>query len=457
MHTINSVSVIGLGKLGASMAASIASRGFNVVGVDISKRSVELLNAGEAPVQETDLARYIRENRARLRATTDHADAIHNSDCSFVIVPTPSDERGSFTLRYAIHAFREIGRALKTKSGYHLLVMTSTVLPGSTRHGLLPVIEAESGKRCGPDFGLCYSPEFIALGSVIRDFLNPDFNLIGEFDAHSGALLEDLYARIMLNKAPARRMSLENAELAKIALNAYVTTKITFANMLADICQRLPGGDVDVVTDAIGLDTRIGRKYLTGALGYGGPCFPRDNVALAYFARAIGAQAPLSEATDQSNRALAERIAADLVQRTPKDASIAILGLSYKPASVVIEESQGIYLARALSKKGLRVLGFDPLANAAARTELQYHALVVDSLEDCLAQADVVIIANPDPVFRDIRREHLKPGVRVDIIDFWRLLAGRFAGDPTVNYAGYGRGGDDAEKVAQLRALWSET
>jgi UDPglucose 6-dehydrogenase len=457
MDNINRVSVIGLGKLGASMAASIASRGFDVVGVDISKRSVDLLNAGHAPVQETDLERYIGENRARLRATTDHADAIHNSDCSFVIVPTPSDERGSFTLRYAIHAFREIGRALKTKPGYHLLVMTSTVLPGSTRHGLIPVIEAESGKRCGVDFGLCYSPEFIALGSVIRDFLNPDFNLIGEFDARSGALLEDLYARIMLNKVPARRMSLENAELAKISLNAYVTTKITFANMLADICQRLPGGDVDVVTNAIGLDTRIGRKYLTGALGYGGPCFPRDNVALAYFARAIGAQATLSEATDQSNRALAERIASEVVQRVPKDASIAILGLSYKPASVVIEESQGVYLAKALSKKGLRVLGFDPLANAAARTELQYHALVVDSLEDCLAQADVVIVANPDPVFKDIRREHLKPGVRVDIIDFWRLLSDRFAGDPTVNYAGYGRGGDDAAKVAQLRALWSET
>ncbi len=209
------ISVIGLGKLGASMAASIASRGFSVIGVDINQHSVDMLNAGQAPVQETNLARYVSENMERLRATTDHTDAIVNSNISFVIVPTPSDSRGAFSLRYAVHAFREIGRALKQKEGYQLIVMTSTVLPGSTRHGLLPMLERESGKVCGRDFGLCYSPEFIALGSVIRDFLNPDFNLIGEFDARSGEMLEACYAQIMLNHPPARRMTLENAELTK--------------------------------------------------------------------------------------------------------------------------------------------------------------------------------------------------------------------------------------------------
>jgi UDPglucose 6-dehydrogenase len=235
-------SIIGLGKLGASMAAAIASRGFHVIGVDVSERTVEALNSGRGPVQETGLDELVDRNRERLRGTTSHRDAVLNSDISFVIVPTPSDNRGAFSLQYATFAFRELGKALREKRDYHLIVLTSTVLPGATRFGLLPVLERESGKKCGPDFGLCYSPEFIALGSVIRDFLSPDFNLIGEFDERSGAFLEACYAQVMLNNAPARRMSIENAELTKIAVNTYVTTKVTFANMLADICEHLPGG-----------------------------------------------------------------------------------------------------------------------------------------------------------------------------------------------------------------------
>src|SRR5262249_16810302 len=153
-------SIVGLGKLGASMAAAIASRGFQVIGVDVVQQSVDKLNAGVAPIQETNLQELISANRERLRATTSHRDAIEASDITFGIVPTPSDQRGAFSLQYAQWAFREIGRALAKKDSYHLVALTSTVLPGSTRFGLLPVLEQESGKRCGRDFGLCYSPEF---------------------------------------------------------------------------------------------------------------------------------------------------------------------------------------------------------------------------------------------------------------------------------------------------------
>lgn len=298
MKTKTTYSVIGLGKLGASMAAAIASRGFDVIGVDINQQAVDLLNAGHAPVQETNLEELVAANKMRLRATMSHSEAILHSDVSFVIVPTPSDERGAFSLQYAKWAFQAIGRALAEKSSYHNIILTSTVLPGSTRHGLLPILEEESGKVCGKDFGLCYSPEFIALGSIIHDFLNPDFTLVGEFDERAGSNLEACYAEIMENNAPCKRMSMENAELAKVSLNAFITTKITFANMLADLCERIPGGDVDIVTDALGSDERIGHKYLKGALGYGGPCFPRDNVALGFIARALGSKANLAETTD---------------------------------------------------------------------------------------------------------------------------------------------------------------
>lgn len=449
-------SVFGLGKLGASMAASIASRGFCVIGVDVNQHAVDAVNGGRAPVMETGLDEMIEANRERLRATTSHRDAVLNSEISFVIVPTPSDARGAFSLQYAAWAFREIGRALAKKERYHNVVLTSTVLPGSTRYGLLPILERESGKRCGPDFGVCYSPEFIALGSVIRDFLNPDFNLIGEFDERAGEQLEDCYRRIVENGAASRRMSIENAELAKVALNAFLTTKITFANMLADICERIPGGDVDVVTEALGLDRRIGSRYLVGALGYGGPCFPRDNVALGFLARAMGSRAELAETTDRMNRSMAETIVERLRPEVDRDTTVAVLGLAYKPFSHVIEESQSICIARALSRAGARVIAFDPLAGEMARAELGDQVIVMDSVAECLAQADIVLVTTPDPAFRNLSADDFpKMHDPVMVVDCWRILSASLAGYPHIRYIAVGRSQDDSANGARIASLWN--
>ena len=446
-------SIVGLGKLGASMAAAIASRGFNVVGVDINRQAVDAVNAGRAPVQETGLDELIAANRERLRATASHRDAILNSDVTFVIVPTPSDESGAFSLQYAAWAFGEIGAALAEKAGYHVVVLTSTVLPGATRHGLLPILEQRSGKTCGADFGFCYSPEFIALGSVIRDFLNPDFTLVGEFDDRSGRTLEDAYAAIMPNRPACQRMSLENAELTKISVNTYVTMKITFANMLADLCERIPGGDVDVVSNALGLDARIGRKYLTGALGYGGPCFPRDNVALGYMARALGTRADLAETTDRVNRSLAGTVLERIKLSIAHGDTVAVLGLAYKPFSHVIEESQGMSLAKALSRHGARVVAHDPLASAMASQELKDQGLVLDSLEDCLVQASTIIVTTPDPVYLALTATDFRAGATV--VDCWRVLAAKLSNHPNIRYVPLGRSVDDAANDGRLAALWT--
>lgn len=450
-------SIIGLGKLGASMAAAIASRGYKVIGVDINQHAVDLMNAGHAPVQETRLEETIAANRERLRATLSHQEAILNSDVSFVIVPTPSDGRGAFSLQYAKWAFQELGRALAEKESYHNVVLTSTVLPGSTRYGLLPVLERHSGKVCGRDFGLCYSPEFIALGSVIHDFLNPDFTLVGEFDNRAGSQLEACYAQIMENHPPCQRMSLENAELTKVALNTFVTTKITYANMLAEMCSQIPGGDVDVVSNALGLDTRIGRKYLTGGLGYGGPCFPRDNVALGYFARAVGCEANLAETTDRLNRSSAGKLAQLLCSIIPPRATVAILGLAYKPYSHVVEESQGICLARELAASGMRVVGYDPLATEMARHELTDKAVVLEDLNACLQQADAVVITTPDPQFRALGPldfPHKTP--QVVVYDCWRILRAKLASASHLRYVALGVGTDEASHGTRLKNLWND-
>jgi len=449
------VSVIGLGKLGASMAAAFASRGLNVIGVDVNQSAIDSVNGGKAPVQETNLSELISANKERIRATDSHEEAVLNSDISFVIVPTPSDERGAFSLQYAEWAFKEIGKAIGKKQGYHNVVLTSTVLPGATRQALLPVLARESGKKAGKDFGLCYSPEFIALGSIINDFLNPDFTLIGEFDDKSGSQLEELYSAVMTNDAPAARMSLENAELTKISVNTFVTTKITFANMLAEICEKLPGGNVDVVTNALGLDSRIGRKYLTGSIGYGGPCFPRDNVALSFIAKELGVESSIAETTDTANRAIAAKVTQKFLPLIRKGGTVAVLGLSYKPFSHVTEESQGVYIAQQLSKQGLRVVAYDPMSGEMALEEIRRNIVVLDSLDECLNQAEAVLITTPDPIFKKLTAESFKnEWSEVLVVDFWRILQEQLENASNIKYIAVGRSEDDSKNAARLMELW---
>jgi UDPglucose 6-dehydrogenase len=443
-------SIVGLGKLGASMAAAIASRGFDVIGVDINAPAIEAVNAGRAPVDETGLASAVEANRARLSATACHAEAVVRSDVTFVVVPTPSDSTGMFSLRYARYAFREIGHGLAEKQNYHLVVLTSTVMPGSTRQVLIPELEGASGKRCGRDFGVCYSPEFIALGTVIRDFLNPDFTLVGEFDEQSGAILECCYARIVKNGAPCKRMSLENAELTKLAVNTFVTTKIAYANMLSELCEAIPGGDVDVVSDALGADKRIGRRYLAGGLGFGGPCFPRDNVALSAFGRRVGAATDIALATDAANRVPVRRLVEYVRAAARPGGTVAVLGLAYKPQSHVIERSQGLEAALAIADSGLRVVCYDPLAHAA-RNELKDKAVVLDSAIACLGQADIVVIANPDPEFARLTPEDFPlRSPPVQVIDCWRLLRPQLEGSAHVRYRAVGVAGHVGDAFARL-------
>lgn len=419
------VSVIGLGKLGSPMVACLAERGFSVIGVDVNSTFIDQINAGEAPVQEPGLPEMLHRNREFIRATADYSEAIAQSDATFVIVPTPSDASGKFSLKYIFSAIEHIGAALRQKDGYHLVVITSTVMPGATDQEIRPALEAASGKRCGEGFGLCYSPEFIALGNVIHDMLNPDFVLLGESDPQAGAILEQIYRQLVNGNPPFSHMNLVNAELAKISVNTYVTTKISYANMLGEICENLPGADVDVVTSAIGQDSRIGKKYLRGATGYGGPCFPRDNIAFGVLAQAVGANATLAAATDAVNRKQAERIVSRLLPKLVPNAKVGILGLSYKPDTGVIEESQGVALAKELLSKGYAVVLYDPLALDNVRQLLGTQAQYATSVQDCVHEADVIVVTTPDRAYQSLQPSDLTPvnsSQRKVVLDCWRVL-----------------------------------
>jgi len=420
---VKTATVIGLGRLGAPLAACLASKGMRVIGVDADPQKVEALQAGRAPVAETGLEAVIRESRGRLSATGSVEDGVAASEITFIVVGTPSEPSGGFSLRHVLPVCEAIGRALKTKREFHIVVLTSTVLPGMTAGPVQSKLEELSGKKCGRDFGLCYSPEFIALGSVIHDFLNPDFVLIGESDARSGGILQDVYHHICDSKPGVARMNFANAEITKLAVNTYVTTKISFANMLARICEKVPGGNVDIVTAALGLDTRIGGKYLKGAVGYGGPCFPRDNNALAALAREVGAPADLAQATDQFNRAQVQWLASLVEQHAASGGFVGILGLTYKPQTDVVEEAVGFLLARELISRGIRVNAFDPAGMENARLALGESVQFTASAEECIRLSQLIVVATPWKEFIDIPAEKWGgAGAEKAVVDCWRAL-----------------------------------
>lgn len=421
------LSIVGLGKLGAPMLGVFAHKGFEVVGVDLNSAFVNLVNSGQATVIEPGLQALFDANHARMRATTDMREAVLNSDVTFIIVPTPSDEAGFFQNDAVIASLRSIGSALRDKRGYHNVVVTSTVMPGSTGGILRQTLEEASDRKVGETLGLCYNPEFIALGSVVRDMLHPDMILIGESDKKAGDVLEYIYKQSTESKPEYQRMNWINAEICKIAVNTYVTTKISYANMIAEMSDRLVGADADIVTSALGADSRIGKKYIKGAVGYGGPCFPRDNKAFAALGRRLGMKADLAEATDLVNNHQTERLRQAVEMFLPLGGRVAILGLSYKPNTQVVEESQGIRLALALVKKGYRVVVSDPESMQGLPVDLDPRIQRASNAEDAMRHADAVAIMTPWEEYKAIPAEWFGKGEQAKVlIDPWRVVAPPF-------------------------------
>jgi len=415
-------SVVGLGKLGAPLLAVLARQGFEVWGIDLSSDTVAKIGSGIAPVNEPKLQELLTTHNSRIRATSDWSVAIGNSNATFLLVPTPTGSDGSFMNEYLFAAVDELGRVLRTKPDYHLVIISSTVMPGSVGGPIRDRLEAISGKRIGRDIGLCYNPEFVALGNVVDGLLKPDFVLIGESDPQAGAMLEGITRRVVGEKVPIARMNLINAELTKLAVNTYVTMKISFANMLAEICDNLDGADADVVTAAIGRDTRIGTKYLRGATGYGGPCFPRDTIAFARMARQAGVEANLALATDAINERQLARLTAIVTQHTSVRERVAVLGLAYKPDTPIIEDAQGVMLAAALSHAGRQVIVHDPLARDVARAMLGPKIEFANSTAEAVAAADAVVVMVPWKDYIEFFAAWPDKGRVRLIIDCWHIV-----------------------------------
>lgn len=420
------ISVFGLGYVGAVSAACLARDGHSVVGVDPNETKVGLINSGRSPIIEKGLEELIAAAVARggLKAVTDARTAIAESELSLVCVGTPSEGNGSLNLRYVRAVCEELGRALRDKGAYHTVVMRSTILPGTMRGTVIPTLEQASGLRAGHDFGVCNNPEFLREGTAIHDYDNPPKTVIGMVDERSGALLTELYAKL---PAPLIRTAVETAEMVKYVDNVWHALKVAFANEIGSICKRL---DIDshAVMDIFCQDRKlnISPHYLKPGFAFGGSCLPKDVSALAYEAGRLDLELPVLESIMESNRLHVER-ALDMIMANGRK-KVGILGLSFKAGTDDLRHSPMVDVTERLIGKGYDVRLYDRNVSlsrliGANREYILSHIphiarLMVDSLDDIAAFAEVVVVGNTGDEFAGFL-PRLRPEQRV--IDLVRL------------------------------------
>nr|MDO8099438.1 UDP-glucose/GDP-mannose dehydrogenase family protein [Candidatus Njordarchaeota archaeon] len=419
------ITVIGLGYVGLTTALCFASRGLNVIGVDIDQNKVDAINSKNPPIHESGLDKILADSIEKgFRATTE----IPRSDIYLVTVGTPSRNDGSIDLNYVEKASEEIGETIKEHGtdNYPLVAVKSTVLPGTTRNIVKPKLESTSGKKVGVDVGLCSNPEFLREGSAVEDTFNPDKIIIGEYDKRSGDILETLYHDFyqVNNMPPQIRTTIENAELMKYANNAFLAMKVSFINEIARLCEKIPGADVEDVAKGIGLDKRIGERFLNAGLGWGGSCFPKDVKALIAFSKSIGYKPLIVSSTLEVNEKqplTSVEIARKALGRL-KGRRIAILGLAFKPNTDDIREAVSLKIIGRLLDEGAKVEVYDPIATSNVEKILAEKITYSTSASDCLKEAECCIIVTewdefkkltPDDFLRNMKNPVVIDGRRV--------------------------------------------
>jgi len=414
---IDRVSIIGLGYVGVTMAAFLASKGVKVIGVDVDEDKIEILSNGAPPFYEEKLEAYLTEGlrNKMLEFSTSYEHAISNSLISFVTVGTPSRKDGSIDLRYIEDASASIGRALKNKKGYYLVVIRSTVIPETCEYSVKNIIEEYSGKKAGKEWGLCMNPEFLKEGSALKDISRPARIVIGEYDKKSGDMLEKFYRQIYDDpEIPIIRTSLSTAEIIKYANNAFLATKISFINSIADICEKIEKCDVARVAKVLGLDPRISPFFLNAGLGFGGSCLPQDIRALIAFSKEIDANPRLLESVYEINKnqpLKAVEFCEQLIGEV-KGMRIAILGLAFKPNTDDIREAPSLKIIDELLKRKALVVVYDPQALENVRRIYGDKLIYASTPLECLASADCAIVVTEWVDFKKLTPEDYKRYMR---------------------------------------------
>lgn len=393
------ISVIGSGYVGLVTGMGFVKLGNEVIFIDIDDKKVQLINQAEPPIYEEGLEELMREFRGKYYGTKDYREAILNSNVTFICVGTPSTENGCINLTYVKKAAEEIGKALKEKVGYHVVVVKSTVLPGTTEEMVKPILEEYSGKKVFKDFGLAMNPEFLREGVALRDFLNPDRIVIGVQDERTKGILETLYEPI---NAPKLIVDIKTAEMIKYASNAFLATKISFANEIGNICKKL-GIDSWKVFEGVGLDHRISPYFFRSGIGFGGSCFPKDVKALIKKSEEIGDEPLILKAVMEVNEKQPLRMIELLKKYVPKlkGKTIGVLGLAFKPNTDDIREARSIILVGKLLEEGAKVIAYDPKATENFKrlfSQIEY----ANSAQKVLDKTDIILIITEWPEFEEL-------------------------------------------------------
>jgi UDPglucose 6-dehydrogenase len=447
------ISIIGTGYVGLVSGACFAEIGHDVECVDIDPGKVERINRGDAPIHENGLDEMLKRLVGKkLRATTDLEAAVLGSDITFIAVGTPFDGQ-RIDLTYIREAARQIGVALKKKNGYHVVVVKSTVVPGTTDDVVRPVLEEASGKRAGADFGVGMNPEFLTEGVAVDDFMKPDRIVIGGMDARSQDVQRAVYAPFA--STPTMATNNKTAEMIKYVSNSVLATMISFSNEMGNVCTALGGIDIANVMRGVHLaryftttledGTRVKAgisSFLWAGLGYGGSCLPKDTKALSAHSAAHGQPMPLLDAVIATNLAQPARIVS-LLEKHLADLGgkkVALLGLAFKPDTDDMRESPAIGLAKLLLGKGVQVSAYDPIARETGRAALPQAVAHHESLTSVLHGVDAAVIVTSWDEFKDVPKL-LNGGKQPVIIDGRRIL------DPksVTRYDGIGLGAEKAQ------------
>ena len=414
------ISIVGSGYVGTTVAAALADLGHDVINVDIDETVVRAINEGEAPLHEPGLDSLVSVYGGdSLRATTEY-DAVAETDVTFLALPTPSDADGSIDLSAMRSGARSVGKAIADKDDYHLVVVKSTVIPGTTEEDLEPTVAEAAGKTAGEEVGIASNPEFLREGSAVDDFMDPDKIVLGtDGDERALDLLAEVYEPIVAEwDVPVVETGRREAEMIKYANNAFLASKVSLVNDLGNICKEY-GVDAYEVTDAVGLDDRISERFLRSGVGWGGSCFPKDVNAIRAAARDVGYEPAMLDAAVEINERQPERLLSLLDDHADVEGKrVAVLGLSFKPGTDDTRNSRAIPVIEGLQERGAAVVGYDPVAIGEMRDrfpDLSYadsaasalegaHAATVVTGWDEFAALDEEFDAMAEPVVIDGRR-----------------------------------------------------
>ncbi len=420
------VSIFGLGYVGTVSAGCLAKEGHEIIGVDPVKTKVQLINAGKSPIIERDIDKIIREavKTGRLRATDDTVQAIRDTELSVVCVGTPSQINGNLDLTHVRNVCEQIGYALKSKSARHIVVIRSTILPGTMRRVVIPVLEENSGKKAGKDFGVCNNPEFLREGSAVVDFAFPSKTVIGELDEASGDAVATLYTKL---NAPLIRTDIETTEMIKYIDNSWHALKIGFANEIGNLCKSF---SIDA-HKAMGIfcqdkKLNISPAYLKPGFAFGGSCLPKDLRALAYSAKLHDLELPILNAILPSNELQVARGLQLIIEKGRR--RIGILGFSFKEGTDDLRESPMIEIIERLTGKGYDVRIYDKNVQVARLVGANrdfilnriphISRLMVDNIDAVLQHAETIVIGNKSTEFESVpQRLHADQ----NLVDFVRL------------------------------------